>query len=288
MKRNILKILLIGILFIINTFNMTTFATLQDIDTHWAGETIKEFIDKEYLKNSGDKFNPDEYIKKGEFTIIVNRFFSYGTLETPEENLKLAENKGYLFNSNVEDTITREEASVAICKILAVSTEQNVMTDFADDSQISMWSKGYIYKLQKEGIILGYPDNTFKPQKNMTKAEFVTLLNRCVGIGGNDLEIIEKDIRGVELGIFDYTDGQVAVIPIVDEIKINSGDIINLAVMFSDEINEDDIVTEVDNAEIVHVDEEQYLLTGLKKGKTEVTFKTKDEIYEFSFLVNVK
>lgn len=45
------------------------------------------------------------------------------------------------------------------------------------------WAKGTIYKLaaQSTKILGGYPDGTFKPDANMTRAEFVTALIRALG-----------------------------------------------------------------------------------------------------------
>jgi len=45
------------------------------------------------------------------------------------------------------------------------------------------WAKSTIYKLagQSAKVISGYPDGTFKPDANMTRAEFVTVLIRTLG-----------------------------------------------------------------------------------------------------------
>lgn len=43
------------------------------------------------------------------------------------------------------------------------------------------WAKNSIENLKKYGIINGYPDGTFKPQKEITRAEAVSILNRIFG-----------------------------------------------------------------------------------------------------------
>jgi len=50
------------------------------------------------------------------------------------------------------------------------------------------WAKSTIYKLagQSTKIISGYADGTFKPDANMTRAEFVTVLVRTLGISVRD------------------------------------------------------------------------------------------------------
>ncbi len=44
------------------------------------------------------------------------------------------------------------------------------------------WAQSYIETLQELGIMEGYPDGTFRPDNNVTKAELVTLLNRTFGL----------------------------------------------------------------------------------------------------------
>ena len=43
------------------------------------------------------------------------------------------------------------------------------------------WHYSVVDELSNKGIINGYEDNTFKPQKSVTYAEFLTLLNNAIG-----------------------------------------------------------------------------------------------------------
>ncbi len=43
------------------------------------------------------------------------------------------------------------------------------------------WAKDKISKWTEEGRISGYPDGSFKPDDNITKAEFITLINNLYG-----------------------------------------------------------------------------------------------------------
>lgn len=51
---------------------------------------------------------------------------------------------------------------------------------FTDVKQ-SDWHYSVVNELSNKGIINGYEDNTFKPQKSVTYAEFLTLLNNSIG-----------------------------------------------------------------------------------------------------------
>lgn len=43
------------------------------------------------------------------------------------------------------------------------------------------WAQSQIEKWVKQGLAKGYPDGTFRPDNKVTRAEFVTLLNRAFG-----------------------------------------------------------------------------------------------------------
>jgi sirohydrochlorin ferrochelatase len=49
------------------------------------------------------------------------------------------------------------------------------------DVSAGYWAAGDITKLYREGIMTGYPDNTFRPESNITRAEFAVLLAKAVG-----------------------------------------------------------------------------------------------------------
>ncbi|NPV90691.1 MAG: S-layer homology domain-containing protein [Firmicutes bacterium] len=50
----------------------------------------------------------------------------------------------------------------------------------------SHWAKSYIERLAAGGFISGYPDNTFRPDKTMSRAEFVLVLVSCLGASPTD------------------------------------------------------------------------------------------------------
>jgi len=43
------------------------------------------------------------------------------------------------------------------------------------------WAQVKIQSWMDQGLIKGYPDGTFKPDQNVTRAEFMTLANRAFG-----------------------------------------------------------------------------------------------------------
>lgn len=61
-------------------------------------------------------------------------------------------------------------------------------------SDIDMWAKDYINELAAAEIVNGYDDGTFRPDNQVTRAEFVAMLMRIVGETGGASDF--EDVRG--------------------------------------------------------------------------------------------
>lgn len=66
-------------------------------------------------------------------------------------------------------------------------TVNRVPVTFPDLGGVT-WAKEAIERMASLGIINGFADNTFKPNKNVTRAEFATLLIKTLGISGTASE----------------------------------------------------------------------------------------------------
>ncbi len=72
-------------------------------------------------------------------------------------------------------SITREDTAAIIYRYLGVAaTAEN--NSFADTNEISAYAKDAVNTLSAEGIINGYPDNTFRPKNTITRAEAASVL----------------------------------------------------------------------------------------------------------------
>ena len=60
----------------------------------------------------------------------------------------------------------------------AVTAESSLV----DSNSISAWAKEAVATAVKNGIINGYPDNTFRPRANATRAEAVTVVVNALNI----------------------------------------------------------------------------------------------------------
>ena len=55
-----------------------------------------------------------------------------------------------------------------------------MMVKKRDSAQIAVWAKDAVAAASENNIISGYPDNTFRPQANATRAEAVTVIFRAL------------------------------------------------------------------------------------------------------------
>ena len=74
-----------------------------------------------------------------------------------------------------DTSITREDTAAIIFRYLGVdATAEN--NSFADTNEISAYALDAVNTLSAEGIINGYPDNTFRPKNTITRAEAAAVL----------------------------------------------------------------------------------------------------------------
>ena len=81
---------------------------------------------------------------------------------------------------------------VALCMLITM-IPVNVFATFAPSDISGNWAEGTIQSWIDGKLIIGYPeDNTFKPEQNITRAEFMKLVNGAYGY--------------IETATIDYTD----------------------------------------------------------------------------------
>ena len=87
---------------------------------------------------------------------------------------------------NPGKNITRAEFSVMLMGALN-SQKAEVELVFSDKTEIGTWAKMAVSQAVQEGIISGYPDDTFRPNTNITRAEMVVMVANAlkVSITGN-------------------------------------------------------------------------------------------------------
>ena len=91
-----------------------------------------------------------------------------------------------------EEGLTRAEF-IKIMSIILNLEEVGEVGIFSDTN--GHWALKYISSFEKLGYVKGYEDGTFRPDNKMTRAEFVTLVNRIVKVSIKEVTETISDLN---------------------------------------------------------------------------------------------
>lgn len=196
--------LLLSLMLVLSFFSSASASSVSDLDGHWAEAEIKEWVQKGLVKGFPDgSFRPNAKITRAEFATLVNRLFGFVDGSTSEikdisskdwyygEILK-AKAAGYLTgypDGTIQPNapITRQEGAAILARLLQLDSSSHDEVAFKDESEMPSWSKGAISSVSENGFMVGFADGTFKPNKNLTRAEAIVSLNRAFKSEGTNI-----------------------------------------------------------------------------------------------------
>jgi len=89
--------------------------------------------------------------------------------------------KGYEDGSFRPDRlVSREELAVVLVRGLELTAQPETVWSFSDAGMFSPWAKDFIAAAAGSGLVNGYPDGTYKPQGQVTRAECAAMLYRAL------------------------------------------------------------------------------------------------------------
>ncbi len=117
------------------------------------------------------------------FIVIMAFLFSNSGLVLGEEKdaYDILKEKGIIIETNKKGYMTRGEVAVIVGKILGLdeaTASENTQSQYTDVKEDEI--KGYIYAVSGQGMMKGYPDHTFKPDKEVTYGEAITIMVRLI------------------------------------------------------------------------------------------------------------
>ncbi len=78
--------------------------------------------------------------------------------------------------------ISRAETAKILVLTLGLDTQSSRADAYTDFAGIPLWARPYIGALFERGIVKGYDDGSFRPNNEITRAEFVTMALRAYNI----------------------------------------------------------------------------------------------------------
>lgn len=170
-------------------------AELTDIAEHWAKALIEKSVELGFVNGYEDgTFKPNRKVTRGEFATMIARALNMN-LDNSESSFMDADEtpawaKPYIqaikkvgFISGYEDgtfrankEMTRSELVTIIVRALGLEVDPNVKLDFKDAEQVPVWARPYVATAVKAGLIKGYGDGKFNPNRASTRAEAITLV----------------------------------------------------------------------------------------------------------------
>lgn len=101
--------------------------------------------------------------------------------------------------------ISRAEVMAMISRFKKIE-EEGILDRFNDVK--SHWAEKYINKIISKGWINGYPDGKFKPDQEMTRAEFITLVNKMLERNiDSDIKLeVENQFKDLDENAWYYED----------------------------------------------------------------------------------
>ena len=183
--------------FLISFTCTTAFAGgLTDISGHWAAPEIDKAVAAGYVNGYPDgSFKPNAAVTRAELTAMIVKAFQLAGGQSGD-SFKDVSNKDWFAQAvdaattngvasgypdgtfRPQKAVDRQEAACMLSKLLNLKAAGEL--NFSDTGQISSWAVSSVSMLTDQGIISGYPDDTFRAEQSITRAEAVVVINKAL------------------------------------------------------------------------------------------------------------
>ncbi len=175
----------------------------MEITTKWYSEIVSDMLAKGVISDTAGLEEPLTRGNMADILIATGKFSDNSYAVNPFSDLSTRGKEYYnimrLYNSHVfvgsvdqngnlvaqaNGLLTREQAAAFIVRAFNLEgTTENLICNFKDKQDISEYALENILICEKLNLISGYEDGTFKPQNNISKIEFLTILNNVFEYG---------------------------------------------------------------------------------------------------------
>ncbi len=182
-------------------------AALPDVTGHWAEDEIRQLVGMGAITGYFDgTYRPENTITRAEFSSVL-----WGALVLDEaEEVTFPDTDDHWGQGRIEaliqegvidaglygqfhgpdEFITREEIAMMTVRMLDGGTGATAIP-FTDAGEVGTGFREYVAEAYSQGIITGYPDNTFRPSGTATRAEAAVMAIRALRIAGL-VEVVDE------------------------------------------------------------------------------------------------
>lgn len=158
----------------------------HDTQGHWASTAIERWTKHGVVQGDGTSFRPDARISGGEIAAILSRVLDFNTFSTENdtiwydpyirkclsERITIPEDRTY---------ISRQDAMIALSQALSVAeSDRSALSLYSDADRVSDDAVSYVAGLISSGIVNGITPTLIAPEKSVTRAELLTMLDRAI------------------------------------------------------------------------------------------------------------
>lgn len=175
-------------------------------EEHWAYKNVITLTENKIISGYPDgTFRPEGTISKAEFIKLViaaslpegitidgapSAFDNWAGKYVAAAEIYQVIAPGSITPENMNEPITRMEMALMISKADIFMRYNELKSDasitYNDYDDMNAEEIRYLTHAVSKGLIKGYTDNTFKPDKNMTRAEAATMIFRYTDKGGEE------------------------------------------------------------------------------------------------------
>lgn len=190
------------------------FSVFTDVQDHWAASAMEWAVTNGILNGTSDTtISPDGTVTRAQMAAMVARAFGatriadlsmYVDLKPTDwyyeeigKAVQMGCISGFGNSMNPNEEVNRQEVAMTLVKAAGYPVVTSSLTQFADYDSIDTWARNYISTALANGLITGYDNGTFAPKDRVTRAQFVTMLQRVASAYMTPTAVFtEKNVDG--------------------------------------------------------------------------------------------